>query len=272
VSSKLNLGCGGRYLKGWVNCDFQSNSQEVVAHDLRNPLPFSGDTFQLVYHSHVLEHLNPADARTFLLQCHRILRPGGLLRIVIPDLEQRARIYLQSLEEAKRQNDPAALARHEWMTLELVDQHVREKVGGKMVGFILSGREKEFVKQRLGDEYHNVLRHGKTEKNSSAAPHGWSLRSFIRSQLHTWARRILGLSEADLAALQFERLGERHRWMYDRVSIRNLLHECGFKEISEVDAFSSRAPDWKEDGLWLDVEKDEARKPDSIYLEARRPS
>ena len=270
MARKLNLGCGERFLPNWVNCDFQSKSPSVLAHDLRNPLPFPKDSFQVVYHSHVLEHLKPTDARKILLECHRVLTPGGLLRTVIPDLEQRARIYLQCLEEAKKQNDPGAQARHEWMILELVDQHVREKVGGEMVGFIFSGRGKEFVKERLGDEYHNVLRHGKPEENLSSAFHGWSVRSFVRKQLQILAKRILGLSDADLGALQFGRLGERHRWMYDRLSIRNLLHECGFEEIREVDAFSSQVAEWKEDGLWLDVENGKPRKPDSLYMEARR--
>jgi SAM-dependent methyltransferase len=267
---KLNLGCGSRFLPNWVNCDFQSNSQKVVAHDLRNPLPFPNENFQVVYHSHVLEHLKPSDARRFLAECQRVLRPGGLLRTVIPDLEQRARIYLHSLEEAKTQKDPSSISRHEWMILELVDQHVRDKSGGEMVDFILSGKEKEFVRQRLGDEYNHVLRHGKTARPQIDATQRWSFRSSIRKLLKTWAKKILKISDADLVFLQFERLGERHRWMYDRLSIRSLLHECGFEDIREVDAFSSQAPDWREDGLWLDVEDDEARKPDSIYFEATK--
>ena len=270
VEKKLNLGCGERFLPSWVNCDFQSNSPNVLVHDLQNPLPFPKESFQVAYHSHVLEHLKPANARKFLLECQRVLSPGGLLRTVIPDLEQRARIYLQSLEEAIPSRDSGALSRHEWMILELVDQHVREKSGGEMVDFILSGKEKEFVKQRLGDEYNHVLRHGKAERPKTAATHGWSVRSSIRNLLKAWAKKILKISDAELATLQFERLGERHRWMYDRLSIRKLLHECGFEEIREVDAFSSQVAGWKEDGLWLDVENGKPRKPDSLYMEARR--
>lgn len=266
--SKLNLGCGGRYLSGWVNCDFHSPNGDVVAHDLRSPLPFSPEIYQFIYHSHVLEHLKPGEARKFLLECYRVLQRGGVLRTVVPDLEQRARLYLKSLEEAAQNNHPEALARHEWMTLELLDQHVREKSGGEMVEIILSRRDEKFVRKRLGDEYDNVLKYGKCATSESSTTYGWTFRSALRSFIDFWAKRTLGLSDGDLTALRFERLGERHKWMYDRLSLRNLLKECGFGEIKEVDAFSSQVPDWKEDGLWLDVEKGEARKPDSIYFEA----
>ena len=265
---KLNLGCGARYLSGWVNCDFQSLSQEVVAHDLRSPLPFSPESFQFVYHSHVLEHLKPGEARMFLQECRRVLHRGGVLRTVVPDLEQRARIYLQNLEEASQGTHPEALARHAWMTLELLDQHVRDQCGGEMIEFILSKREEKFVRKRLGDEYDNVLRHGKSAAPEISTTQGWSFRSSLRNLIHGWAKRILGLCETDLAALRFERLGERHKWMYDRLSLCHLLKECGFEEIKEVDAFSSQAVDWEEDGLCLDVEKGEDKKPDSIYFES----
>lgn len=265
---KLNLGCGPRSIDGWVNCDFQSGDSRVVRHDLRRPLPFFDGQFQFVYHSHVLEHLQPGEAVRLLRECGRVLKPGGTLRVVVPDLEKKAKIYLQCLQEACQANDPGALARHQWMTIEMVDQHARERSGGEMVEFILSRREEAFVRKRLGDEYNHVLKHGKVAiSQSSTAPH-WSFRALIRNQVRAWAKKILDLSDRDLSFLQFERLGERHRWMYDRLSLGYLLKECGFKEITEMDAFRSRAPDWVDDGLWLDVENGEVRKPDSIYFEA----
>ncbi|MEM9703666.1 MAG: class I SAM-dependent methyltransferase, partial [Planctomycetota bacterium] len=58
----------------------------VLAHDLRDPLPFEDGAYDFVYHSHVLEHFRPADVPAFLSECRRVLRPGGVLRVVVPDL------------------------------------------------------------------------------------------------------------------------------------------------------------------------------------------
>jgi predicted SAM-dependent methyltransferase len=268
MNSRLNLGCGKKLIPGWVNCDFHSGETGVVSHDLRQPLPFPGETFDFVYHSHVLEHLRPKQAENLLQECLRVLRPGGILRVVIPDLEQRASIYLQCLDEACSEESPEALARHEWMTMELVDQLVREESGGEMVDFILSRRASAFAKARIGDEYDNVLTHAATQQPSEIRKRTPSIRSWPRRVAHRWAMRFLDVSEDDLKASAFARLGERHKWMYDRLSLSRMLGRCGFVQLQQVDAFSSGKSDWDSDGLWLDVEQGVPRKPDSIYFEA----
>ena len=75
-------------------------SAEVMRHDLRAALPFKNDEFDGVYHSHVLEHLPRADGERFLRECWRVLLPGGTIRVVVPDLETLARLYLKHLEGA----------------------------------------------------------------------------------------------------------------------------------------------------------------------------
>lgn len=63
---------------------------------LTRRLPFRTDSIDGIYASHVLEHLHFSDAKIFLEECLRILRPGGILRLVVPDLEHQARTYLAS--------------------------------------------------------------------------------------------------------------------------------------------------------------------------------
>jgi SAM-dependent methyltransferase len=96
----LNLGCGTTFDLGWVNMDLLPSNPEVIAHDLYDPLPFGDGTFEMVYHSHVLEHLHRGHVRDFLLECRRVLKPGGTVRIVVPDLERLAKSYLACLEGA----------------------------------------------------------------------------------------------------------------------------------------------------------------------------
>lgn len=92
----LNLGCGSRFHPAWVNIDTAPAEPSVVAHDLREGIPFPDAEFDAVYHSHVLEHFPKRSAGPFLAECLRVLRPGGILRVAVPDLERIARGYLEA--------------------------------------------------------------------------------------------------------------------------------------------------------------------------------
>ncbi len=69
---------------------------------------------------------------------------------------------------------------------------------------------------------------------------------------------------------RFRNSGEIHRWMYDRVSLARLLREIGFAEPVVCGADESRIPDF--DSFQLDRVDGFARKPDSLYVEAIKPS
>jgi SAM-dependent methyltransferase len=56
--------------------------------DLAQPLPYPDAAFEAVFGSHVLEHLTPAEAESLLGELHRVLRPGGIVRIAVPDLDR----------------------------------------------------------------------------------------------------------------------------------------------------------------------------------------
>jgi predicted SAM-dependent methyltransferase len=84
----LNLGCGSRFHKDWVNLDKHPTNSQVQKYDVQNGIPFPNNTFNVVYHSHLLEHLTKENGRIFMYDCFRVLKPGGVLRVVVPDLEQ----------------------------------------------------------------------------------------------------------------------------------------------------------------------------------------
>lgn len=91
---QLHLGCGDHRLPGWVNVDVSSASADVRL-DVRWGLPFNSDTVAAVYIAHLLEHLDYKDeALTTLAEVHRTLRPGGLVRVVVPDIESFLRAYV----------------------------------------------------------------------------------------------------------------------------------------------------------------------------------
>jgi glycosyltransferase involved in cell wall biosynthesis len=93
---KLNLGCGGEHLTGWVNVDKFAEAHPDVIHDLeRLPWPFQDGCADEILMKHVLEHLG-RDGDTFLgiiKELYRVCAPGARVRIVVP--HPRHRDFLQ---------------------------------------------------------------------------------------------------------------------------------------------------------------------------------
>jgi predicted SAM-dependent methyltransferase len=65
-----------------------------LIHDVRNPLPFPTDSADVIYSSHLLEHLYFEEAGKLVRECFRVLKAGGVLRVVVPDLGAIVREYL----------------------------------------------------------------------------------------------------------------------------------------------------------------------------------
>jgi predicted SAM-dependent methyltransferase len=123
VLDRLNLGCGPDAPSDWINVDGSWNAWfsqhkylrrmfELVGiinasnqgakwtvnplvYDLGKPLPFSDNTFTAIYASHVLEHLYRSQAQALLYECRRVLKPGGVVRLVVPDLHAMVENYLK---------------------------------------------------------------------------------------------------------------------------------------------------------------------------------
>ncbi|MEO6456361.1 MAG: hypothetical protein ABIN97_19950, partial [Ginsengibacter sp.] len=74
------------------------------------------------------------------------------------------------------------------------------------------------------------------------------------------------ISSISNSTQNFSKVGEIHLWMYDKYSLRRLLTNNGFKNISFVTAFDSNLPDWKK--FELDGKNGIIRKPDSLFTEA----
>ena len=119
---RLHLGCGYKTPAGWINVDGSWNarlakypavrqfvrrlrvlpnllldmpwSPDVLVHDVRMPLPFPDNSMSVIYASHLMEHLYPNEARRLLGECFRVLEPGGVLRVVVPDLHAIILEYL----------------------------------------------------------------------------------------------------------------------------------------------------------------------------------
>lgn len=116
------------FVSGQRRARFAELPDNVLVHNLARGLPFPTDSVDAVYHSHVLEHLDRDVARRFLLEVRRILKPGGLQRIVVPDLELACRLYLDHLAVADRDIEEAP--RHDAYIAAIIEQCVRREARG----------------------------------------------------------------------------------------------------------------------------------------------
>jgi predicted SAM-dependent methyltransferase len=116
---KINIGCGLSGASGWCNIDnsptiplsrlklgrrlFRTPAwpKDVRRYDVKKGLPFADQSVSCIYSSHTFEHFSWAESLAVAHECFRVLRPGGVLRLVVPDLRLIAREYL-------RDSDPMA--------------------------------------------------------------------------------------------------------------------------------------------------------------------
>jgi len=140
----INLGCGLSVASGWLNLDNSLNARlakhrllrkvlwklgvlsdhhysvkwpaSVISYDLRKPLPYAGSSIDYVYTSHFLEHLSRDHAQKLIKEAHRVLKRGGIIRIVVPDLALGVRQYVAAMQ-VDPQNAKAATEFLEWLQL-----------------------------------------------------------------------------------------------------------------------------------------------------------
>jgi predicted SAM-dependent methyltransferase len=89
---KLNLGCGKRnFGKDWIHID-GSNYEHIHSHDIEN-LPFEENTVDIIYASHVFEYFDREECVNVLQKWKNVLKPGGILRLAVPNFEEYTRLY-----------------------------------------------------------------------------------------------------------------------------------------------------------------------------------
>lgn len=256
----LNLGCGRRRHADWTNADLVPAGPDVQAVDLRRPLPFPAATFVAAYASHVFEHLTPAEGLALAREIARVLAPGGIVRLAVPDLEAIARAYLASLDAASALADEPARWRHRWMTVELLDQLVRRRSGGLMRRWWSCDPVpcRDLIEQRLGAEATSAMAALAAERAARSRP-----------PLDP-ASILLDEPVSDRDAARFAARGERHQWMYDRMSLADLLMAAGFVQPRPVGPVESAIADFARYQLDADA-AGRPHKPDSLFMEAVRP-
>ena len=271
----VNLGCGSHYRKGWLNFDLYPASNEVVQANIIQGVPLHDGAADFVYHSHVLEHLKREDGEQFLRECYRILKPGGILRIAVPDLEDVAREYLRNIGRCDT-GEARAIHDLEWSHIELYDQIAREDRNGEFGKYLHRENvpNKEYVIQRMGglaaNAFHIIEGDRKTGGLKNKQGYIKKLKrvfawDFYRNRI---LRLLLGAKDwKNLQVGRARNAGEAHKWMYDRITLGDLLKKTGFSQNSVRSSLESGWPSW----AWQNLDQDEkgsAVHANSLYIEA----
>jgi predicted SAM-dependent methyltransferase len=116
----LHLGCGPRYLKGFMNIDANPFNKVDLWLDVRNGLPFPEAYADSIYSTHMFEHFYPDELQRLLKECFRVLRPGGGIRLIVPSLNNAIVAYAEK--------------RHKWF----YDDYPRhfDSLGGRFSNFV----------------------------------------------------------------------------------------------------------------------------------------
>lgn len=253
----LNLGCGSKYSndKSWVNIDFNPRKKGVKKVNILKGLPFDSNSVDAVFSSNMLEHFTRDQGEKHIRECARVLKKGGIIRIVVPDLENVCREYLRILDHVK--NDDSYREKYEYVHIELIDQMVRSFAGGDMVKYWEKPTaDLEYVKQRTGFPEDWAI-----YKNN---PHYQRINRLYQLKQKMVVR--MGKLVKYFDAGKYAYSGELHKWMYDSYTLTNLLENNGFDAIEIMKCNESRIDSWTDFGIEINNDGTEY-KPSCLYVE-----
>lgn len=96
---KLHIGCGGNIIDGWLNSDFFPTSDDVLYLDATERFPFENDVFDYIFSEHMIEHVSYSNGFAMLIDCQRVLKNNGKIRISTPDLQFLINLYRSDKSE-----------------------------------------------------------------------------------------------------------------------------------------------------------------------------
>lgn len=275
----LNLGCGSKFHKAWYNVDMKYISEDVIQANILNGIPFPDKFFDVVYHSQVLEHIPKEKAQDFIKECFRVLKPDGIIRVVVPDLENMVDEYKKLLNENLKNPSELSEACYDWILLEMYDQTVRNYIGGETARFLKQPYlvNEKYILDRIGfvgttirnsylnENIGNIF----TDNIKKAFSSMILFKKAVSSTFLKINQKLSLMLTPKLSKIGAFRIGgEIHLWMYDKYSLSRLLRNCGFEEISIKSPFESDILKWEE--YELDVKNAMIYDPTSLFVEARK--
>jgi predicted SAM-dependent methyltransferase len=91
--TRLNCGCGPTPVPGWINADIRAHAGVDVCADLVKGLPLASGSFDCIVAIHVLQDIAWPDLPAAVSELRRVLKPGAVLRLGLPDLDRAIDAY-----------------------------------------------------------------------------------------------------------------------------------------------------------------------------------
>lgn len=92
---RLNWGCGSWVEPGWINSDIKDDHGAEIVCDIREGLTLATESIDYAVSIHALPEFTCAEIVPVLTELHRVLKPGGVLRLALPDLFKALNAYQQ---------------------------------------------------------------------------------------------------------------------------------------------------------------------------------
>jgi SAM-dependent methyltransferase len=272
----INLGCGPIFIDSsqWINLDFAPSNKAIHKANLLGTLPLKENSASVVYSSHFFEHIPRSCIQDFLKECFRVLKPNGVLRFVLPDLENMVRTYLEY-----RENENHVKA--DFVVVEIIDQCVRSKPGGELGQLFKMLREKStlenkeminFIRERIGENL-NELSNSYVTKNKIIQKIYKIPKALMSRLQRVWISLwLLGLPSAFRKQnISLTQIGERHQWLWDFNQLRTELKAAGFNGVVKSTANTSSVHDFPFYPLDLDTDGLPRKGNQSMFVEAYKP-
>lgn len=264
--SKLNLACGDLFVESsdWINLDWAPKNKNVIKANLLDRLDFPENYFNLVYTSHFLEHTSRKDLEKILKEIYRVLNFGGIVRIVVPDLEEMCREYISKLDEGE-------FEKASFVTVEILDQLVRQRSGGELNEWRTKANLSPDLKSYI------ALRNGTNFDRSSKTNPENILKKILKNPKRIKSKLIwiycVNLVKLAPKWFQYNHVslvepGEKHFWVHDFYSISEILKNSGFTSVIKQDAFKSLEKDFPFYPLDIDEDGRIRKGQESMYIEA----
>jgi len=267
---RINLACGDCYVDGWLNLDYVSRSPSVKSTNLLGHLPADNNSASVVYSSHFLEHIPTDLVPSFLSECYRVLRNNGILRLALPDWEELCETYL--ILRKSGAHDKA-----DFLLLEMLDQCVRMKPGGRLGDYYIAlqrapeqSREMiKFVFERTG----HIIQPSSQIKKSRFKQIASNPRKLIDVFREIYIKSVILLLPSAFKKQNVSRttVGEKHMWMYDFYSVKQLLESCGFINVKKMNSSTSGIEDFPFYPLDLTKDGMPRKGKETMYIEAEKP-